>query len=131
MAGMVAIFWNTAGRLARWIGDQLARGRVALYGLSGDFDARADNAGYWDKHRRMDEPAREKKLAARYARVHGGDVDPRDCDTVDCRRRGNRREDGNMIRSLLHILGVTAYCGMCKRTVEIDPSTLRCLRCGL
>lgn len=36
-------FWNTMGKLARWIGRRFEWLHLELYGLSGNFDARADS----------------------------------------------------------------------------------------
>lgn len=45
---MIAWAWNAAGRLTMLLGQALHTAGLALCGLAGDFDARADNAGYWD-----------------------------------------------------------------------------------
>lgn len=39
---MKPLFWNTAGKLARYVGDRAEQLHLWLYGISGDFDARAD-----------------------------------------------------------------------------------------
>lgn len=40
--------WNAAGRVTFVVGSALHRVGLALCGLAGDLDARADLAGYWD-----------------------------------------------------------------------------------
>lgn len=42
--------WNLAGRVARLVADLLNDAHLWLYGKSGEFDARSDEAGYWDHH---------------------------------------------------------------------------------
>lgn len=42
--------WNLAGRAAWNLGQAFKRAALALSGLSGSLDARADIAGYWDWH---------------------------------------------------------------------------------
>lgn len=53
-----AEFWNTVGRLARWIGDRFRWLSGKLYWWSGDFDARADTAGYWNWHKPTSYPTK-------------------------------------------------------------------------
>lgn len=53
---MKAEVLNTAGILARLLGNQFSRVHLWLYGVSGMLDAMADSAGYWDRH---DEPPYE------------------------------------------------------------------------
>lgn len=50
--------WNLAGRWAFRLGEVLHAAGLALCGLAGDLDARADLAGYWT-------PARSERLARR------------------------------------------------------------------
>ncbi len=47
---MKAELLNTAGVLARRLGDGFSRLHLWLYGISGTLDAMADSAGYWDRH---------------------------------------------------------------------------------
>lgn len=47
-----AVLWNTAGRAAMTAGVALHHAGLALCGLAGHLDARADTAGYWTAHRR-------------------------------------------------------------------------------
>lgn len=46
-----ARLWNLAGALAMRAGQALHDAGLALCGLAGDLDARADTAGYWDRWR--------------------------------------------------------------------------------
>jgi hypothetical protein len=49
---VIAVAWNAAGWLVMRVGCALHAAGLALCGLAGDLDARADSAGYWDRARR-------------------------------------------------------------------------------
>lgn len=47
---MLAELWNLIARSSWIAGTWLRRAGLELCGLSGWFDAKADSAGYWDRH---------------------------------------------------------------------------------
>ena len=62
---MSARAWNLAGAAAFRLGSALTRLGLALCGLAGALDARADSAGYWDGRRLAEQQKGGRSTVAR------------------------------------------------------------------